>query len=155
MKKKFIAVGGGGVLVLVAAFVTVSLMGVPAKKAELERQRGQESYYTGEAISRPLPDVVTNLKGTNGQGFLSLSSTVVYRLGEELDDAEPIFAARDPAIKDRLILILSDKTPADLEGFEKKSFLKEEIRRILNKVVFPEQRGRIEEVLFVDFKVQR
>ena len=153
-KKKIVMAGGGTVLLAGAAFAVVALMGVPKGKEDLSELRGTDAYYVSDQLTFDLPDITVNLKGAGGQRFLTLSSTVVYRIGSEIEDGNAVLEKRSMAVGDRLLLLLSDKTPSDLEGFEKKNLLKEEIRETIQRLVFPEKKGRIEDVLFRDFKIQ-
>ena len=111
--------------------------------------------YTSDQITFDLPDITVNLKGAGGQRFLTMSATVVFRAGMEIEEEGPaVFEKKSMAVGDRMLLLLSDKTPEDLEGFEKKNLLKEEMRATIDRLVFPDKKGRVEDILFRDFKVQ-
>ena len=152
MKKMILGLG----LVLAlggAAFTVVAMMGVPEQKLP---PRGTDEYYISEPLLQELGEVSVNLKSDGPNQYLQVVLAAQYVIGPEIEGgtAAPIFEEKKAMIEDRLNLLLSDKTYEDVKGSDKKMLLKEEIRRILQKVVFHEDKGRVDEVLFRKFYVQ-
>lgn len=170
--KQVLVIGGVCVLLLGGAAVVVAgKTPVVVADVDWKSRRGTDGYYTGKEQYFDLPTMTVNLKGEGR--FLKLSLAVEYRLGAELVNEKP--AAADaagghggakgagpvtpfdkamPEIKDRLNLLLSNKTVGDIEGLENKKRLKEEVRHELEDAVFPERLGRIEKVFIKEIVVQ-
>ena len=153
MKKKMILGGCLSLALAGAAFTIVGMMGVPERKLP---PRGTDEYYTSKLALYELPEISVNLKDNRGSQYLQVQISVQYVMGEEIEgnDASKQFDEKMALIDDRLNMLLSDKSYADVRGSDNKILIKEEIRRILQKVVFPEQKGRIEEILFRRFYTQ-
>ena len=153
MSKKIIF---GGILFLTlagAAFTIVGVMGVPERKLP---PRGSDEYYTSPLLQYELAEINVNLKDKGGSQYLQVVMTVQYVIGEEIEgeNASSVFVEKTAKIEDKLNLLLSDKTYEEVNGKDDKELIKEEIRRILQQVVFPDKMGRIEEVLFRKFYTQ-
>lgn len=155
MKKKAIFTGFGGLAVIAAvAFVVVGSAGVPHAPPDYASQRGTESYYTGETRYEDLAPFIGNLKGSRSKLFVKVSVTVVYRLGPELGDAKSLFTERKAIIADRMNLVFGAKGFEDVEGAERRASIKEEIKAQLQAALFPDKRGRVEDVLYREFYIQ-
>jgi len=146
----------GGILTVAlagAAFTIVLVMGVPEKKLP---PRGSDEYYTSAQLQFELGEISVNLKDKGGSQYLQVVMAVQYVIGEEIlgGNADSVFGKKMAKIEDKLNLLLSDKTYDEVDGKDDKELIKEEIRRILQEVVFPDQMGRIEEVLFRKFYTQ-
>lgn len=152
MNKKLIMAVVGLVVLGGGAFVVVGSAGVPEDPNA--PKPGEDRYYTGDQLQWPIEDLLVNLTGARGQTYLELSLQLRYRCGEGVENQETIFEENDAKVRDRLNILLSSKTVADLEGAENKQALKQEIRRALDEAIFPEQMGRVEEVYFAKFAVQ-
>lgn len=153
MKKKLIFIVVGVLALGGAAFFVVGSAGVPVSPDVLMSKRGLDEYYTSEPMTEALPDVVTNLRGSGGK-FIRIQASVVYRIGDELTEAASLFAANAARLQDAFTMFVSSKTLADVETAEQKNLLKEEMKELVGKIIFPEKKGRIEDLLFRDFKVQ-
>ena len=91
-------------------------------------------------------DIIVNLAGDGGQGYLRLSMTLKYpttqkKLVEEI-------AEKDPLIKDAILTSLSSKTKSEVF---KRDELKTSILKDINKNLMY---GEFTEVYFTDFLVQ-
>ena len=151
MNKKKLMMGGGGVVVMcLLSFLVVSTMGVPGESRGPGPRPGEDAYYMGESQVRALPEILVNLKGSRGEKYLLVEASVLYRLGADLQEAESVFDKLLPSLQDRLNMLISSKT----YDVENKNLLKEEIRGIVEHLVFPDKHGRIEEVLFRKFQTQ-
>ncbi|MSR75651.1 MAG: flagellar basal body-associated FliL family protein [Planctomycetes bacterium] len=155
MKKKPFVAGLGGLGVIAAiAFFVVGSAGVPHAPPDYTTQRGTETYYTGETRYEDLAPFIGNLKGSRSKLFVKVSITVVYRLGPEILAAKLLFTERKAIIADRLNLIFGAKGFEDVEGAEHRGAIKEEIKTQLQAALFPDKRGRIEDILYREFYVQ-
>jgi flagellar basal body-associated protein FliL len=155
MSRKKLMMGGGGVTVLcLLALLVVSSMGIPGGNLGPGPRPGEDAYYMGEPQVRAMPEVLVNLKGSRGEKYLLVESSVIYRLGADLEEAESLFDRHLPSLQDRLNMLIGSKSYEDVEGVENKNLLKEEIRGIVEHLVFPDRHGRIEEVLFRKFQTQ-
>ncbi len=169
--KQFIAIGAVVALLLGGAAVVVAGKApAPVADVDWKSRRGTDGYYTGKESHVDLPTITVNLKGEGR--FLKIALAASYRLGAELtNEKKPADAAGGghgggkgapptpfdpvmPEVKDRLNLLLSNKTAADIEGLENKKRLKEEIRHELEEAVFPERLGRVEKVFIKEIVVQ-
>jgi flagellar basal body-associated protein FliL len=154
MKKK-ILIGVAVLLVLSTAAVVAGGVGARHEAPiDWSSKRGQESYYGAEVFSYDLKDVSVNIKGTDAQRYLFVKLTVGYRIGPEVKDPKAPFAKTESDLRDRLTLLLSNKTLADLEGLENKRVLKHEILDQVEHAVFPDKTGRVEEIWFNQFLIQ-
>lgn len=167
--KQFIAIGAVVALLLGGAAVVVAGKApAPVADVDWKSRRGTDGYYTGKESHVDLPTITVNLKGEGR--FLKIALAASYRLGAELSNEKPTDAASGghggkgapptpfdpvmPEVKDRLNLLLSNKTAAEIEGLENKKRLKEEIRHELEEAVFPERLGRVEKVFIKEIVVQ-
>lgn len=155
MKKKAMISGVGGLVAIAAvAFAVVGSAGVPHLPPDYTAQRGTESYYSGEPRYEDLAPFIGNLKGSRSKLFVKVSITVVYRLGPELADAKSLFTERKAIIADRLNFIFGAKGFEDVEGAEHRGAIKEEIKTQLQAALFPDKRGRVEDILYREFYIQ-
>jgi len=154
MKKKIVFGSGGAIVALCGlAFTLVATAGVPEPVDT--SKRGTQEYYTSDVLTQDLPEILTNLRGTGGK-YIQIIATVEYRIGPELEPSEisGLFSARSAKLKDGFMMLLSEKTMSDVESREQKEILKEEVKSLIQKIVFPDKRGMVEAILFRDFKVQ-
>ncbi|HYC76029.1 MAG TPA: flagellar basal body-associated FliL family protein [Planctomycetota bacterium] len=164
MNKKLLLVGVGVVLASGAAFMAAGAAKPAAAEVDWRSRRGKDEYYLPEEHEFDLPDINVNLKGTGGQRYLAAGLGVRFRIGQELaltpnkdgtpHDPKSSFEKAKLEIKDRLTILLSNKSVNDLEGSEKKKALKQEILEELSVAVFPDQLGRIEQVYIKQLLVQ-
>lgn len=163
MNKKVVFIGLGVVLAGGGAFMAAGVTKPPEVKTDWSGKRGTDAYYAEcEEQTYELPDLNVNLKGTNGERYLTVGLAVKYRLGAELmnpPDKAPVdlkapLEKSKLEVRDRLIGVLSNKTIADLEGVEKRKALKQELLEEIGSAVFPDQMGRIESVLIKSILIQ-
>jgi len=112
------------------------------KKKKKGDEEGGEAGYIGT-----IKDIVINPAGTGGSRFLSVS------FGFELEspEAEAAFEAREPAIRDALITILSSKTVAQLTDPKQKEILRYQIKRRVSKLM---ETDELAGVYYTDFVLQ-
>lgn len=106
-----------------------------------------KTWLNGEApvaekadkLSYKIPVQVVNLSGTNGTRYLKIELVLEYELiGGTKHAISP--ETYKTMLIDTLIMHLSSKTIAAVDGFENKEILKEELRQKFQKVLSPEQR---------------
>lgn len=138
-----VAIGGGGV------YVTLSrgLGPEPAAGRErVEEAAPAESAGFDERVHSLEPFVVN----VSGEGY---PRYVKLQLAFELDSpgARAELEERIVQVRDLTILLLSSKRLADIEGFEGKALLKDDLRERVNAIL---SRGTVESVLFTEFVIQ-
>jgi flagellar basal body-associated protein FliL len=157
MKKKVLVAGIGVILAAGGAFAAAGVVKPQAPETDWRSKRGTPEYYVSDEQQLELPDLNVNVKGSNGERYLCVGVGVQYKLGAELMNpkgakgkAAPDFKAPfDKAkleVRDRLTLLLSNKTVSDLEGREKQNALKQEMLEEIEAAVFPDQLGCVTRV---------
>ena len=122
-----------------------------AKKEKKEKKKKEKKKHGGEGEGESLictiKDIVINPAGTGGSRFLSVS------FGFELDspEAKAEFEAREPAIRDALITILSSKTVAQLTDVKQKEIMRYQIKKRIEKLLDSEE---LAGVYYTDFVLQ-
>lgn len=155
MKKKlfigiglFVALGG-------SALVVVATAGVPEPIDYGEP--GTDEYYTSDTIEQSLPDITANLavKSTESK-YVQIQATAVCRVGGPLapEGVSALFSSAEARLRDAFIMLISSKAPEDIHSAEQKELLKTQMKDKIQKIVFPEKHGRVEEILFRQFQVQ-
>ena len=134
------AVGGGG------AFVAISKLPPPAPEAVDEPGDAPEKANFSERVHSLEPFVV-NVSGEAYPRYVKL--TVAFEM--DSPDARAELEERIAQIRDLTILMLSTKRLSDIEDFEGKALLKDDLRERVNAVL---ETGRVESVLFTEFVVQ-
>ena len=136
------AIGGGG------AFVAISQM-PPPQAAPVEEEVEEEEVPEVSFAERvhALDPFVVNVSGEGYPRYVKLS------LAFELDspEAKEELEGHIAKIRDLTILLLSSKRLADIEDFEGKALLKDDLRERVNAVL---SKGNVESVLFTEFVVQ-
>ncbi len=154
MKKKhfigfglFVALGG-------SALVVVGMAGAP--EPVLYGEPGTSEYYTSESFEQPLPDITVNLAVKERPTYVQIKATAVCRVGGPLKvgDTSGLFSDAEAHIRDAFIMLIGAKTPADVLFAEQKELLKTQMKDKIQKIVFPDNHGRVEEILFRQFQVQ-
>jgi flagellar basal body-associated protein FliL len=154
MKKK-ILIGFAALAILMSAAIVVGGVGGKHEApVDWTSRRGQESYYGLDVLTFALKDVSVNLKGTDGQRYLFIGMSVAYRIGPEIKDGAAAFAKGEADLRDRLTLLLSNKTIADVDSKEKKLILQQEILDQVQQAIFADKTGRVEKVYFERFLLQ-
>ncbi len=155
MKKKLFV--GVGLVVLLggSAFVVVATAGTPVPIDY--GIPGTDAYYTSDEIQQTLPDIMANLALPQRSSYADIKATVVYRVGGPLSPevAAGRFPEGEARLRDAFIMLISSKTPADVQSAEQKELLKTEMKKKIQQIVFPEKHGRVEEILFREFAVQQ
>lgn len=154
MKKKILIMGVALTILATAAVVVGGIGGHHDAPVDWASRRGQDSYYAADVQNYDLKDISVNIKGTDAQRYLSVGVTVAYRIGPEISDAKAAFTKGESDLRDRLTLLLSNKGLSELDGLENKRILKQEILDQVERAIFPEKTGRIEEVYFRQFLIQ-
>lgn len=154
MNKKILISFAALTILMTAAVVVGGVGGHHEAPVDWPSRRGQESYYASEVLNFDLKDVSVNLKGTDGQRYLFVGMNVAYRIGPEVKDGPAAFAKGEADLRDRLTLLLSNKTIADVDSKEKKLLLQQEILDQVQQAVFPDKTGRVEKVYFKTFLFQ-
>jgi flagellar basal body-associated protein FliL len=154
MHKKILILAAGLVVLSTAAVVVGGAGGDHEAPVDWLSRRGQESYYAPEVLTFDLRDISVNLKGTDGQRYLFIGFNVAYRIGPEVKNGPAAFARGEADLRDRLTLLLSNKTIADVDSKEKKLLLQQEILDQVQQAVFPDKTGRVEKVYFKNFLIQ-
>lgn len=136
---------GAGVFVFAPRLVADE----PAEAVEVDPAVAQANEFESSFEARlvPLEPFVVNVTGEGYPRFLKLkveleaeSPAVVEELGERLAQ-----------VRDATILLLSSKRLADVNDYEGKMLLKDDLRARINAIL---EKGRVAAVLFTEFVVQ-
>lgn len=125
---------------------------VAAEKVKPKKKKGEKA---APPVYVPFESFTVNLVPEQGEQFLQLVVSV------EVEDV----AAGDtiklymPKLRNRVMLLLSDKKASDLITKDGKEKLAQEIREQMNEVIDPSTKGRkvdapVREVLFTSFIIQ-
>ncbi|MEM7409185.1 MAG: flagellar basal body-associated FliL family protein [Myxococcota bacterium] len=136
------AIGGGG------AFVAISQM-PPPQAAPVEEAVEEDAEPEASFADRvhALDPFVVNVSGEGYPRYVKLS------LAFEMDSpaSKEELEAHIAKVRDLTILLISSKRLADIEDFEGKALLKDDLRERVNAVI---SKGNVESVLFTEFVVQ-
>jgi len=135
------ALGGGGVFFALSKGIGPAAGGEPAGAAEPGEPVGFD-----ERVHKLDPFVVN----VSGEGY---PRYVKLQLAFELDSpvAREELEERIAQVRDLTILLLSSKRLSDIDGFEGKALLKDDLRDRVNAIL---TRGEVESVLFTEFVIQ-
>jgi len=119
----------------------------PAEKPGAASSSQQDPFEARPCLFE-LGDIIVNLSGTEGRRYLKL------QLMLELKDKKFVRALeeRQAYMRDRLIMVLADKTLADVDGSQAKKAIRQEIRDEMNLTL--KTTDVIQNVYFTDFLVQ-
>lgn len=124
---------GGGVLGLVATAYIMSMMAVPS---EPEPVPFNGPFVIG--LSQAAPDLRVNLSGSGGKRYLKCVLQAEYMGYDEVYAtarvADPLYQAKE---KHSMIGLASTKTKEDLEDLIGKERFAQELREIVNPILFP------------------
>jgi len=136
-----VAVGGGG-----AYFALSKGAGDAATGGDAAAAESAELIGFDERVHSLDPFVVN----VSGEGY---PRYVKLQLAFELDSpaARAELEERIAQVRDLTILLLSSKRLSDIDGFEGKALLKDDLRDRVNAVL---TRGKVESVLFMEFVIQ-
>jgi flagellar FliL protein len=109
--------------------------GAPAGKAE-----GPTTHYIAEQFT-------VNITGPQGSKYAKVD--VAIEVDDDFVKAE--IEKLRPRIRDFILVVLSSKTPEQIESLDGRDFLREEIRNKVNGYL---SRGKIKNVYFTQFIVQ-
>ena len=147
-------------IISVAAFV-VAGDGTKMNAAEMEKMRGTDGYYADSEMMTQIdpmgvPHVLASCADPGK--IVKLAFEVQYKLGKEWAEtpelAATAFGEHAVEIRSALILMIAGKTENEMiRGGSAIKFL-EEIRSMMNEVVFPKQMARVEKVLIKEMLVQ-
>lgn len=135
------ALGGGGVFFALSKGIGPAAGGEQASAAETAEPVGFD-----ERVHKLDPFVVN----VSGEGY---PRYVKLQLAFELDTpiAREELEERIAQVRDLTILLLSSKRLSDIDGFEGKALLKDDLRDRVNAIL---TRGKVESVLFTEFVIQ-
>ncbi|MBU8934916.1 MAG: flagellar basal body-associated FliL family protein [candidate division Zixibacteria bacterium] len=94
-----------------------------------------------------ISDIVVNPAGTGGSRYLSVS----FSFDLESPEVHAAFDAREPAIRDALITILSSKTVAQLTDAKQKEIVRYQIKKRISKLLRTDE---LAAVYYTDFVLQ-
>jgi len=136
-----IALGGGGVF-----FALSRGIGPAASSEDAGGAEPAETVGFDERVHSLDPFVVN----VSGEGY---PRYVKLQLAFELDSpvAREELEERIAQVRDLTILLLSSKRLSDIDGFEGKALLKDDLRDRVNAIL---TRGEVESVLFTEFVIQ-
>lgn len=119
------------------------------KKKKAEKPAGPPAYLKLEAFT-------VNIQGEAGDQFLRLELTAQFEEALESERAKQYM----PSIRNKVLLLLSGKTAAELSPKEGKEKLAVEIRDEMNGILASENddaksgNGPVKDVLFTEFVIQ-
>lgn len=118
----------------------------PAAEEEMaESEEPEEAAFSERLIT--LDPFVVNVSGEGYPRYLKVQVALELDSIEVKEDLE----LRIPQVRDLTILLLSTKRLSDLEGFEGKALLKDDLRERINALL---EKGDVQSVLFTEFVVQ-
>lgn len=132
--------GGGGV-------VGWMMLSGDEDLAALEAGGDDGSREGTEALNFPLETFVVNLNDPGGKRYLKTKIELEYT-NERLADE---FNARLPQLRDVILLLLSSKTLAEIQGIEGKIALRRELIMRINQLL---NRGKVRNLYFTQFVIQ-
>jgi len=94
---------------------------------EEKKENKQKALYR-------MPTQIVNLSGTNGTRYLKIELVLEYEYSS-LEKAQKNFEDQKTVLIDSLIMWVSNKTISNIDGFENKEILKEEIRQKFQKIL--------------------
>jgi len=138
-----IILGGGGV------FAALS-MGMGPQPAATQPPANQEVEAEPVSFDERVLSLDPFVVNVSGEGY---PRYVKLQLAFELDSPEgrAELEGRVAQVRDLTILLLSSKRLADIDGFEGKALLKDDLRERVNAVL---TKGHVESVLFTEFVIQ-
>lgn len=154
-KGKLMIFSGAGVAVVIGAAFVFATFAVPAAD-DVSGEPGTEAGET--AVEQQVgffdvPVIMVNLKGTNKKRVLKIHLNVLFE-AENIEVASGLFTEKLPKIKDALTTLLTEKTLEDVEDKENLNTLKVELMDEINRAVFAEHNGKVEELYYAEFLVQ-
>jgi len=160
MKIKIIIALATIAAISVGAFV-VAGGGTKLNAAELEKMRGSDGYYAdGDMMTLPDPMGVPHVLASCADAgkIVKVAFDLQYKVGKEWVDtpemAATAFTDHAVEVRSALILMIASKREDEMiRGGAGVRFL-EEIRSMMNEIVFPKQMARIEKVLVKEMLVQ-
>ena len=134
-----VVLGGGGA----AAFFMLKPQAPAGQAAQEETKKSDEL-----PVYEKLDSFVVNL---TGQAGTVLQTDLQVQLAKEAD--REVIKAYMPQIRSNLILLLSSKTPPEMETPEGKEKLKKQIKQVINDSIESEHKP-VKAVLFTSFIIQ-
>ena len=142
-----------GVVVVGGLGIFAALPSAP-DPAYVDRIRGLEPYYTGEAAWAVVPDVTVRLLDRDTERHVVLGMTFMYQPGMDQGDLAPLIATRELHLVDALILLLSGKRSEDLDDVTDRLLLQDEIAVLVDRLAFPGAEARTRRVAFPTLLIQ-
>ncbi len=154
------AKGGTSLVMVLIAALLASAVGAGGTFFMLSGQQEPVAEDGEEVVEEPVePDVefgervfklqpfVVNVTGEGYPRYLKMQVAFEMNTPEGKEEIE----ARVDQVRDTTILLLSSKRLADINDFEGKALLKDDLRDRVNSTL---KTGRVESVLFTEFVVQ-
>ncbi len=147
--KMMLFVGIGVVVLLIAVGVAAYLLGTRsaqnAASAEVEVEETEQPEGVGPMVD--IQDFIINILDKNETRYLKASMTL------ELDNLETVTEVNErmPQIRDSILLLVGNKTFAELNDLQGKLQLRAEIMVRLNKLL---KKGKVKGIYFTEFVVQ-
>jgi flagellar FliL protein len=137
------------VVVLLAGGGVVGWMMLRGGGGETGPGAGSEaaSQEVAEGITYAMDTFVVNLNDPGGKRYLKTKIELEYtdsKLGDELKQ-------RLPQLRDAILLLLSSKTLADIQGIDGKIALRTELIMRINQIL---KTGKIRNLYFTEFVIQ-
>ncbi len=136
-----------GVLVYLKVFLPKELSALKGGNVQGKVEKAAAKGKAGKEVVVHLEPFLVNLADEGGRRYLKVTMDLL--IGSEKGKKE--VEDKLPEIRDRIILVLSNKSTADVLDNLGKEKLKEEIRRSLNEILTT---TKVSKVLFSDFIVQ-
>jgi flagellar basal body-associated protein FliL len=125
MRKQIFSIAG--LLLTMFALAYVAALALIAKNQPAEPSKQQKFLYR-------LPPQVVNLSGTDGKRYLKMELALEYESANE-DNSKAILDDKKLVLIDAMLMLLSNKTVASIDGYENKEMLKDEICLKFNKIL--------------------
>ena len=118
------------------------------KKSEKKAEKKSEGARESEAPLHNVESIIVNLAKCEGRRYLKTS--LVFRMKSE--EAVRKLEGDKVMVTDKLIQVLSSKTIEEIDGAERKTELKREIRDEMNALIGV--KDAVTEVMFTEFIIQ-
>ncbi|BBM85028.1 flagellar basal body-associated FliL family protein [Candidatus Uabimicrobium amorphum] len=118
-----------------------------------EQKEQQQQDVAQDKTLFNMPSLIANLSGSGGKRYLKVGISIEY-YSEDLSQTAAFLETKQVLLTDVMLMILSSKTIATIDGYDNKKLLKEEIKNKFNEIMFEKVNGRISNVYFNTFLIQ-
>lgn len=146
-----------GNLVVIICGVAVMIMAPLSSYLVVKMSQPDDSEEKQKPIETPvapithgLESLVVNVKDTRMTRVLRLEPHLVLSNAS----LEPVITELKPVIKDRIMMIASQRTLEELESKEDRDALKRDIANNINELIRDRMQGSVLDVVFSDFLIQ-